>query len=93
MLSLLYDPALIAIHDTGKTIALPIRTFVGKVMSLLFNTLSRLVIAFLPRSILGKDVDLKLEGHNSTLMKKREEKHTCLQCSFMYINNCIKGKL
>ena len=35
---------------TGKTIALTIRTFVGKVMSLLFNTLSRFVIAFLPRS-------------------------------------------
>ena len=34
----------------GKTIALTIRTFVGKVMSLLFNTLSRFVIAFLPRS-------------------------------------------
>ena len=35
---------------TGKTIALTRRTFVGKVMSLLFNMLSRLVIAFLPRS-------------------------------------------
>ena len=35
---------------TGKTIALTIQTFAGKVMSLLFNKLSRLVIAFLPRS-------------------------------------------
>ena len=35
---------------TGKTIALTIWTFVGKVMSLLFNMLSRLIIAFLPRS-------------------------------------------
>ena len=35
---------------TGKTIALTGQTFVGKVMSLLFNMLSRLVIAFLPRS-------------------------------------------
>ena len=35
---------------TGKTIALSRRTFVGKVMSLLFNILSRLVITFLPRS-------------------------------------------
>ena len=35
---------------TGKTIALTRWTFVGKVMSLLFNTLSRLVIAFLSRS-------------------------------------------
>ena len=35
---------------TGKTIALTIWTFVGKVMSLLFNTLSRIVITFLPRN-------------------------------------------
>ena len=35
---------------TGKTIALTRWTFVGKVMCLLFNMLSRLVIAFLPRS-------------------------------------------
>ena len=35
---------------TGKTIALTRRTFVGKVMSLLFNMLSKLVITFLPRS-------------------------------------------
>ena len=35
---------------TGKTIALTRRTFLGKVMSLLFNMLSRLVITFLPRS-------------------------------------------
>ena len=34
----------------GKTIALTRQTFVGKVMSLLFNMLSSLVIAFLPRS-------------------------------------------
>ena len=35
---------------TGKSIALTIQTFVSKVMSLLFNMLSRLVTAFLPRS-------------------------------------------
>ena len=35
---------------TGKTIALTRQIFVGKVMSLLFNMLSRLVITFLPRS-------------------------------------------
>ena len=35
---------------TGKTIALTRWTFVGKVMSLLFSMLSRLVMAFLPRS-------------------------------------------
>ena len=35
---------------TGKTIALTRRTFVGKIMSLLFNMLSRLLTTFLPRS-------------------------------------------
>ena len=35
---------------TGKTIALTIQTLVGKVTSLLFNMLSKLLIAFLPRS-------------------------------------------
>ena len=35
---------------TGKTIALTIRTFVSKVMSLLLNAVFRFVIAFLPRS-------------------------------------------
>ena len=35
---------------TGKNIALALKIFVGKVMSLLFNMLSRFVIAFLPRS-------------------------------------------
>ena len=39
-----------AYMTTGKTIALARRTFVGKVMSLLFNMLSRLVITFLPKS-------------------------------------------
>ena len=39
-----------AYMTTGKTVALTIWTFVGKVISLLFNTLSSFVIAFLPRS-------------------------------------------
>ena len=50
MLRFLYSPTLTSIHDYWKTIALTKWTFVGKVMSLLFNTLSRLVITFLPRS-------------------------------------------
>ena len=48
-LSLLYSPTLTSIH-TGKIIALTRWTLVGKVMSLLSNMLSRLVITFLPRS-------------------------------------------
>ena len=41
---------------TGKTIALTIQTFVSKVMSLLFNILSRFVIAFFPRSKRPKEL-------------------------------------
>ena len=48
--SFLYSPTLTSRHDTGKTIALTRWTIVGKVMSLHFNMLSRLVITFLPRS-------------------------------------------
>ena len=49
-LSFLYSPTVTSIHDYWKTIALTRQGFVDKVMSLLFNMLSRLVIAFLPRS-------------------------------------------
>ena len=45
-------------RTTGKTIALTIQTFVGKVMSLLFNTLSRFVIAFLMRRQSAKELML-----------------------------------
>ena len=54
--SVLWHPAFFIIQlshpyvTTGKTIALNRQTFVGKVMSLLFNMLSRLVITFLSRS-------------------------------------------
>ena len=50
VLSFLHSPTLTSILSTGKTKALTRWTFVGKVMSLLFNMLFRLVIAFLPRS-------------------------------------------
>ena len=50
VLSFLYNPTFTSIHDTGRTITLTRRTFVGKVMSPLFYILSRLVITFLPRS-------------------------------------------
>ena len=49
-LSFLHSPALTSIHDHWKTIALTKWNFVGKVMSLLFNMLSRLVLTFLARS-------------------------------------------
>ena len=60
VLSLLYGPALICV-TTGKTIALTIQTFFSKVMSVLFNVLSRFLITFLARIklllISGKNVE------------------------------------
>ena len=51
VLSFLYSPTLTSIHEHWKNhIALTRQTFVDKVMSLLFNMLSRLVVTFLPRS-------------------------------------------
>ena len=50
VLSFLYSPILTSIHDHWKNHSLDNWTFVGKVMSLLLNMLSRLVITFLPRS-------------------------------------------
>ena len=52
---------------TGKTIALTRRTFVGKVMSLLLNMLSRLVITFLPRS---KHLLISMAPYSSTVARK-----------------------
>ena len=49
-ISFLHRPTLTSIHDHRKTIALTRWALVGKVMSLLLNVLSRLVITFLPRS-------------------------------------------
>ena len=50
VLSLLYGPTLTSTHDYWQTTALTIQTFVSKMMCLLFNMLSRFVIASLPRS-------------------------------------------
>jgi len=50
LISLLYDPTLTSMHDYWKNHSFDYTDFVGKVMSLLFNMLSRFVLAFLPRS-------------------------------------------
>ena len=50
VLSLLYGPASTSVYDYWEIIALIMHTFVGKVMFLLFNVLSRFVIVFLSRT-------------------------------------------
>ena len=63
---------------TGKTIALTRRTFVGKVMSLFFNMLSRLVIAFLPRS---KHLLISwLQLPSSVILEPKKIKSYCFHC-------------
>ena len=50
VLFMIHDPTLTSVHDYWKAIDLSIWIFVGKVISLVFNTLSRFVTVFLPRS-------------------------------------------
>ena len=57
----------------GKTIALTRRTFAGKVMSLLFNMLSRSVITFLPRSKLNR-VTIRLKLVHTNVRNKTKTK-------------------
>ena len=57
---------------TGKTIALTRQTFFGKVMSLLFNMLSRLVITFLPRS--KRLLILRLQSPSAVILEPKKIK-------------------
>ena len=63
---------------TGKTIALTIWIFVGKVMSLLFNMLSRLVITFLPRS---KHLLISwLQSPSAVILEPKKRVCHCFHC-------------
>ena len=69
---------------TGKTIALTRRTFVDKVMSLLFNMLSRMVITFFPRS---KHVLIsRLQSPSPVVLKHRKIKSATV--STVSLSNC-----
>ena len=67
---------------TGKTIALMRWTFVGKVISLLFNMLSRLVITFLLRST--HLLISWLQSPSAVILKKNKVSH-CFHCFFIYL--------
>ena len=60
---------------TGKTIALTRRTFVDKVISLLFNMLTRLVITFLPRRLLNKCHQITLAKQQQNTNKQKQKNH------------------
>ena len=67
---------------TGKTIALTRWTFVGKVMSLLFNMLSRLVITFLPRS---KHILISwLQSPSAVILETKKIKSASVSCLPIY---------
>ena len=67
---------------SGKTIALTIRTFVGKVMSLLFNTLSRFVVGF-PGSSAGKESACN-EGDPNSIPGSRRSPEEGIGYPFQY---------
>ena len=68
---------------TGKTIALTRRTFVGKVMSLLFNMLSRLLITFLPRS--KRLLTSWLQSPSAVILEPQKIVCHCFHCFPIYL--------
>ena len=69
---------------TGKTIALTRQTFVGKLVSVLFNMLSRFVIAFLPRS--KCHLISRLQSQSAVDFEAQENKIChCIQCKYWLI--------
>ena len=71
------------ILTTGKTITLTTRTFIGKVRSLLFNMLSRLVITFLPRS---KSLLISwLQSPSALILEPPKIKFHCFHCFPIYV--------
>ena len=85
---------------TGKTIALTRWTFVGKVMSLLFNMSSRLVVTFLPRSkclliswLQSKNVQTTIQLHSFYMLVKKFSKSFKLDFSRMWTEKFQMYKL
>ena len=68
---------------SGKTIALTRQTFVSKVMSLLFNMLSRLVIAFLPRS--KRLLISWLQSPSAIILEPKKTRKQCFHCFPIYL--------
>ena len=72
-----------AYMTTGKTLALTIWTFVGKIMSLIFNMLSRLIIAFLPRS---KSLLISwLQSPSAVILEPKKTVSHCFHCFPIYL--------
>ena len=74
---------------TGKTIALTKQTFVGKVMSLLFNMLSRFVITFLPRT---KHLLISWLQSPSAVVQKNNIIYMCVLCVCVHVREWEAGR-
>ena len=74
---------------TGKTIALTRQTFVGKVMSLLWNMLSRLVITFLPRS--KRLLILRLQSPSAVILEPKKIKSDTVSTVSPSISHEVMG--
>ena len=83
MLSFLYSQLSHPYMTTGKTIALTRLIFVGKVMSLLLNMLSRLVITFLPRS--KRLLISLLRSPSAVILKPPKIVSHCFHCFPIYL--------
>ena len=88
-ISIIWCPAFFVVQlshpymTTRKTIALTRWTFVGKVMSLLFNIVSRLVISFLPRSKLL--LISRLQSPSAVILEPKKIKSHCFHCFPTYL--------
>ena len=88
-INLLYGSTLTSIHTTAKTIALILWTFVGKVMSLLFNMPSRFVIAFLPR---GKHLLISwLQSPPAVILEPKKIKSATVSIASPSISHEVMG--
>ena len=72
---------------TGKMIALTIWTFAGKVISLLFNTLSKFVIAFIPRS--KRLIILWLQSPSTVILDTKKIKSVTASTFILFLNYTI----
>ena len=83
VLSFFYSSTLTSIHDYWQTVALTRQTFVSKIMFLLFDMLSRLVIAFLPRS---KHLLLSwLQSPSAVILESKKIVCHCFHCFPIYL--------
>ena len=79
-----------AYTTNGKTIALTIQNFVGKVMSLFFNMLSRLVIAFLPRS--KRLLISRLQSPSTVILEPKKMKSLTVSTVYPSISHEVMGQ-